>query len=61
MNNWISCESFLPKEGLLVETKIDDNKGCRNEQNLIRKGKLWFTSDMKMYVYYAPTHWRYLS
>jgi len=46
-------------EGIILDTKIDDHNGCRNEGQLIRKSNLWFTSDMAMYVYYQPTHWRY--
>ena len=41
-----------------VMTKIDDEKGCRNEQTLRRQGRLWFYPDMSMYVYYTPTHWK---
>lgn len=41
-------------------TKIDDHRGCRNEQKLIRKGNLWWFTDMYMYVYYTPTHWKYI-
>ena len=46
--------------GVLVNTKIDDEHGCRNIQPLLRQGNLWFTSERPgaMYVYYAPTHWR---
>lgn len=40
-----------------VVTKIDDDNGCRNIQNLTRRGNLWFVPDMSMYVYYRPTHW----
>jgi hypothetical protein len=57
-NKWISCSFILPQEGKIVETKIDDQYGCRNVSKLIRKGNLWFLSDMSMYVYYTPTHWR---
>lgn len=42
----------------VVETKIDDEKGVRNEQTLKRIGNLWFYPDGSMYVYYMPTHWR---
>ena len=45
-------------EGVEVETKIDDENGCRNQWSLIRRGKLWFYPDESMYVYYQPTHWR---
>ncbi len=55
---WLGNVNEAP-EGVEVETKIDDADGCRNVQTLIRQGNLWWTSDMKMYVYYRPTHWRY--
>ncbi len=45
-------------EGMVVDTKIDDGQGVRNQQKLQRKGRLWFYPDMSMYVYYTPTHWR---
>jgi hypothetical protein len=56
--NWISINSALPDDGEIVETKIDDHRGCRNEQQLKRQGNLWFTPDCSMYVYYTPTHWK---
>ncbi|HWV44162.1 hypothetical protein [Pseudorhodoplanes sp.] len=49
----------LAPEGEIVMTKIDDEHGSRNEQTLIRKGRLWWTPDRSMYVYYTPTHWRH--
>ena len=55
---WVPVTSFLPPEGELVDTKIGDEKGCRNEQPLRRQGQLWFHPDCGMYVYYTPTHWR---
>lgn len=58
MGNWIKVSSQLPIEGVIVETKISDENGERNLQELIRQGNLWFTPDMRMYVYYTPTHWR---
>lgn len=54
---WIKTTDQLPTEGEKVFTKIDDEKGKRNEQGLIRQGDLWFHYDMRMYVYYTPTHW----
>jgi hypothetical protein len=54
---WIKTENILPPEGKEVMTKIDDKNGVRNVQSLVRKGNLFFTPDMKMYVYYSPTHW----
>lgn len=59
MNNWVSLNDMLPKEGVTVETKVSDTNGERNIQKLIRKSNLWFLPDMTMYVYYIPTHWRY--
>jgi hypothetical protein len=60
MNNWISCEHNLPPNGTEVMTKVDDHRGCRNEQSLKRQNNLWFYPDMSMYVYYTPTHWKSL-
>lgn len=47
-------------EGVVVETKIDDEAGVRNVTTLKRIGNLWWTPDGEMYVYYRPTHWRYV-
>ena len=55
---WISTKSILPKENQIILTKIKDKKGERNIQKLIRKGNLWYTTDFKMYVYYAPNYWK---
>lgn len=59
MNEWQVIETA--PEGRVVEVKIDDEKGVRNVQPLIRKGRLWFLADMSMYVYFTPTHWRDLT
>jgi hypothetical protein len=56
--NWISIKLLLPKEGKEVMTKIDDARGCRNQQVLVLHNNLWWFPDMSMYVYYCPTHWR---
>lgn len=62
-NDWISVGSLLPKDGVEVLTKIDDERGCRNEAKLRRQGNLWFipgdcnNPGHAMYVYYTPTHW----
>jgi len=58
MNDWIQVSDQLPEENLVVETKIDDQHGIRNEVRLFREGRLWYVADGSMYVYYAPTHWR---
>lgn len=57
---WIKTTEELPPENLIVETKIDDEKGCRSQQKLYRYKNLWFLADGSMYVYYMPTHWRYI-
>lgn len=57
---WISCKASLPDDGIVVDTKIDDEKGARNEAPLKRQGNLWFFADGSMYVYYTPTHWKEL-
>ena len=59
--DWILCSNRLPPRDVVVETKIDDEQGCRNLQPLVRSGvngRLWFFPDGSMYVYYTPTHWR---
>lgn len=59
LSDWRSTKTDAPADGLLVETKIHDHQGCRNEVTLRRQGRLWFTpGDNAMYVYYTPTHWR---
>ena len=55
---WQSAESA--PEGIIVMTKLDDDRGSRNEGPLMRKGRLWWTPDGAMYVYYEPTHWKHL-
>ena len=58
---WNRCDHVDPPVGQVVDTKIDDEHGCRNEQPLKRTesgGKLWFFPDESMCVYYTPTHWR---
>lgn len=57
-NNWTHVLNAMPQDGVEVETKIDDGKGCRNVATLIHQQGLWWVPDMSMYVYYSPTHWR---
>lgn len=57
---WIKTSEELPPEKLIVETKIDDIKGCRNQGKLYRYKNFWFLPDGSTYVYYTPTHWRYI-
>lgn len=56
---WMSTSEQLPLENQVVDTKIDDEKGVRNEQELIYIHNRWLLPDKSMYVYYTPTHWRY--
>ena len=56
--HWRRVRSQLPPDGVVVETKIDDEDGVRNQQTLRRDGRLWWLPDGAMYVYYEPTHWR---
>lgn len=58
MKGWRSTTEDPPPERVEVETKIDDDHGCRNECTLQRIGRLWWVPDGSMYVYYTPTHWR---
>lgn len=53
--DWRSIETA--PEGVLVNTKIDDERGVRNVQRMRRSGRLWFVEDGSMYVYFDPTHW----
>lgn len=55
---WIKIADLLPPEGKVVDTKIDDKDGIRNEARLVREKGLFFFEDKSMYVYYTPTHWR---
>lgn len=64
MSRWIPTSEALPPVDRVVETKIDDADGCRNEGTLKRYQRtpearsMWFLPDGSMYVYYEPTHWR---
>jgi hypothetical protein len=57
-DGWKSTDSGLPPVNVVVDTKIHDADGCRNEQPLKWSGRVWFLADGSMYVYYRPTHWR---
>lgn len=56
MSRWVPIETA--PENAMVLTKIDDQRGVRNEQALVRRGNLWWMPDGSMYVYYQPTHWK---
>ena len=57
MLHWNTIDTAPAEE--MVWTKIDDEHGPRNHQQMIRRGRLWFTSAEPgaMYAYYTPTHW----
>ena len=58
---WKETSKELPKENTIVETKLEEKDISRKTiVKLARKGNLWFREDMSMYVYYTPTHWRYI-
>ncbi|MBX2990785.1 MAG: DUF551 domain-containing protein [Bacteroidetes bacterium] len=59
--DWIKCSERLPDVDVIVDTKIDDEKGERNHARLVMHRNLWWFTDMSMYIYYSPTHWRPLS
>lgn len=50
---------YAPR-GIVLETKIDDANGVRNQTTLKfgETNNLWWTPDGQMYVYYTPTHYR---
>jgi hypothetical protein len=58
--DWTRCVDALPPENVMVMTKIDDDKGVRNEQPLCFHSRLFWTGcgPDAIYVYYNPTHWR---
>ena len=55
-NQWQTIDTA--PENRVVQTLIADADGVRNEQPLIRVGRLWWFPDKSMYVYYRPTHWK---
>lgn len=58
------CAQWFPAsdapDGVVVMTKIDDDRGVRNETILRKSGRMWFSPDGRMYVYYTPTHFRFI-
>ncbi len=60
-NDWIEVRAKKPPENQIVQTKIDDISGVRNESELIYSKNHWWLPDKSMYVYYTPTHWKELS
>lgn len=60
MSDWIPNAPTTAPNDVIVETKIDDELGVRNQTLLRKQRSLWFFPDNSMYVYYTPTHWRWL-
>ena len=60
-DKWEVITEAQPPQGVVVLTKIDREGVSRNEQELVRRGSLWFFPDMSMYVYYRPTHYKEIS
>ena len=57
---WKKITEYPAPLNTIINTKIvDEEKGSRNEQELKFDGKLWWTPDGSMYVYYTPTHWKF--
>lgn len=57
-SDWNAVSQISPPKNIIIQTKIDDTQGVRNEARLQFDGKLWWLPDRSMYVYYTPTHWR---
>jgi hypothetical protein len=56
---WYLIATTPPPTDVVLNFKIDDTDGVRNERPLIKKGNLYWHTDGSMYVYYTPTHWSY--
>lgn len=54
---WHRTTTILPPDNQIVDTMISDIGGERNQQQLKRRGRLWYYPDDSMYVSYIPTHW----
>lgn len=52
---WHSLADNPAPQGTPVWTKIDNEEGVRNLEELTLRGRMWWAGDM--YVYYTPTHW----
>ena len=56
--SWTQIRFLPPPTGVFVHTKVMDEHGERNFQEMKFERNLWWTRD-GMYVYYQPTHWAY--
>lgn len=51
---WLQVSNCQPPQDIVIET----NTEAGQQQDLVLKDRLWWLSDMSMYVYYQPTMWR---
>lgn len=56
---WKKITEEHPPKNRVVMTKIEDENGTKNEQELKFDGKLWWVPDGSVYVDYTPTHWKF--
>jgi hypothetical protein len=54
---WIKTADRRPTNGSIVKTKIDDDRGVRNVDELLFRNNMWWEPTGQVYVYYTPTHW----
>lgn len=57
---WHLIIEVPPPFNAIVQTKIHDDDGERNVCCLRLIGRLWFHTTGETYVYYTPTHWRFV-
>lgn len=55
---WVDVRKQQPPPEVEVETCVIGGAGVTNIRRLHRRGRLWFSG--KSYMYYRPTHWRYV-
>jgi hypothetical protein len=56
---WHRVDEIRPPINVLLDTKIEDERGTRCRNVLRFHSNLWWDRDV--YVYYTPTHWRTLT
>ncbi len=55
ISRWTNTRNLKPPQNVVVEVLSSDNKTI---SRLIWDGRLWWTTDKKMYVYWNPQYWR---
>lgn len=56
--HWTRCEHILPPNGVVVQTKLDEDDGVYIERLAKRHETFWFMTSGAVYMFYTPTHWR---